>query len=73
MLLEKNGEYNEWWHTSLPAILFAYRFNVHSSTCYSSFELFYGKKSILSMVPVPLESEVCEPADLDGYVEACMA
>ena len=72
MLLEENRDYEEWWHTSLQAILFAYHTSVHSSTRYSPFKLLYGQKPMLPMAPVPVDFEVREPTDLDGYVEACM-
>ena len=73
MLLEKNGEYNKWWHTSLLAIQFAYHTSVHSSTGYLPFELLYGQKPMLPMGSVSLDSKVREPPNLDGYVEACMS
>jgi hypothetical protein len=49
MLLEKNNEFNDLWHTTLPAILFAYRMNVHGSMGLLSFELLYGQKPNLPM------------------------
>jgi hypothetical protein len=38
-LLEKNGEYDDRWYEMLPAIIFAYRTSVQTSTGYSPFEM----------------------------------
>lgn len=63
-LIEKNGEYDAYWHMMLPSIIFAYNTSVHASTRLSPFELLYGRKPRLAVAPIPSATQVMEPVDL---------
>ena len=38
------------WSTLISSVLLAYNVSLHSATCFSPFELFYGRKSALSLL-----------------------
>ena len=68
-LLEKNGEYDDCWHEMIPAIIFAYRTNIHTSTGYSPFELLYGRKPTLPMHANLAKVVGPEPANFEQYAQ----
>lgn len=57
------------WDKCLPALFFAYRDSIHSSTGYSPFELIYGHKvrGPLEFLKECWESEIIDPEDLDVH------
>jgi hypothetical protein len=72
-LLEKNRNYNDRWHEMLPAVIFAFRTNIHASTKMSPFEFLYGRKPNLLIYSNPLRTVGAEPKCFEQYAEKFLA
>lgn len=69
LLIEKNGEYDQYWHTMLSAIVFAYRTTVHSSTRFLLFEMLYRRKPRLPIVLLAPALAITQPTDLHTWLD----
>lgn len=64
LFIIKNRKYDEYWHTMLPMIIFVYCKSVFLNTRFFKFEMLYGHKSQISIVPLNLASTMIESIDI---------